>query len=392
MNIVLLITAKDLRQRIRDRSAFMFALGVPLGLTLIFNFIFGGLAEGDLGTIRVGVVVADDGELGPAFVEHILPSVATQLDLEVTEYPDADAARDATDAGDVDAAIVFPAGFSDAVQSGQAGNMLVFDNPDSGLRGDVVTAIADGFATRLTGTQLAVVTAMQAGVTGAELAELADLAASTIAPLELVSAQTPDEQLGWTTYLAAGMAVFFLFFTVQFGVTSYLEERTDGTLPRLFAAPIRRWQVMAAKALTSFVVGLVATATLLAAAVPLLGARWGNPLGVALLVVAAVLSATAIVGVVAALARNAEQAGVYQSVIAIVLGMLGGTFFPIVTGPGLLAKLSLLTPHAWFLRGLGTLSGGGEVAEILPAVGAMLAFGAVVGAIGVVLSRTVRMT
>ena len=36
------------------------------------------------------------------------------------------------------------------------------------------------------------------------------------------------------------MAVFFLFFTVQFGVTSLLEERNDGTLARLLAAPISR--------------------------------------------------------------------------------------------------------------------------------------------------------
>jgi ABC-2 type transport system permease protein len=38
--------------------------------------------------------------------------------------------------------------------------------------------------------------------------------------------------------------------------------------------------------------------------------------------------------------------------------------------------LSLLTPHAWFLRGLGDLAGGGSVSDVLPAAGAMLAFAA----------------
>ena len=48
------------------------------------------------------------------------------------------------------------------------------------------------------------------------------------------------KELDVTTYYAAGMAVFFLFFTVQFGVASLLEERKEGTLSRLLAAPIGR--------------------------------------------------------------------------------------------------------------------------------------------------------
>ena len=45
--------------------------------------------------------------------------------------------------------------------------------------------------------------------------------------------------------------------------------------------------------------------------------------------------------------------------VALVLGMLGGSFFPVAQAGGLLATLSLLTPQAWFLRGLGDLAGGG---------------------------------
>ena len=41
------------------------------------------------------------------------------------------------------------------------------------------------------------------------------------------------------TQVAAGMATFFLFFSVQFGVLGLLQERRQGTLPRLLAAPVR---------------------------------------------------------------------------------------------------------------------------------------------------------
>ena len=75
-----------------------------------------------------------------------------------------------------------------------------------------------------------------------------------------------------------------------------------------------------------------------------------------------------------------DQAGSFQAIIALVLAFLGGTFFSISQVGGLLEKLSLLTPHAWFLRGLGDLQGG-DVSAVLPSVAALLAFGMVAGLI-----------
>ncbi len=53
------------------------------------------------------------------------------------------------------------------------------------------------------------------------------------------------------------MATFFLFFSVQFGVLGLLQERREGTLPRLLAAPLAPWQVLVSKLLVSLVIGLV---------------------------------------------------------------------------------------------------------------------------------------
>ena len=61
---------------------------------------------------------------------------------------------------------------------------------------------------------------------------------------------------------------------------------------------------------------------------------------------------------VATFARTPDQAQSWQSMVALVLGMLGGTFFPVAQAGGLLAALSLATPQAWFLRGIENLAGG----------------------------------
>jgi ABC-2 type transport system permease protein len=184
------------------------------------------------------------------------------------------------------------------------------------------------------------------------------------------------------------MAVFFLFFTVQFGVSSLLDERHNGTMARLLAAPIRPTAILGGKLLVSFAVGVVSMGLLVATTSVLLGARWGDPAGVAVLVVAGVLAATGLTAFVASLARTADQAGSWQAIIAVVMGTLGGSFFPIGQVGGALAALSYLTPHRWFMQGLADLAGGGGLAAVWWPATAMLAFAAAGGGLAVLRSAS----
>ncbi len=55
-----------------------------------------------------------------------------------------------------------------------------------------------------------------------------------------------------------------------------------------------------------------------------------------------------------------------------------------------MARVALITPHAWFLRGLGEMAGtGGTVADALPAAGVLLLMAAITGGIG--LARSSRL-
>src|SRR5690606_3940471 len=147
--------------------------------------------------------------------------------------------------------------------------------------------------------------------------------------------------------------------TVQFGVTSLLDERREGTMARLLAAPIPQWAVVGAKGVVSVVLGLVSMAVLIVASTILLGAEWGHPVGVALLVVAGVVSAVGIWAALAAVGRSPCGAGTLQAGMGVGLGIVGGVFFPPAVGGGMLATLALVTPHRWFMTGLHYLAGGG---------------------------------
>jgi ABC-2 type transport system permease protein len=108
---------------------------------------------------------------------------------------------------------------------------------------------------------------------------------------------------------------------------------------------------------------------------------------VLILMIAGVMSALGIMAVVAVISKTPEQAANWQSIVAVVLGLLGGTFFPLSQGPRLLSLFSKLTPHAWFLQGLGDLSAGDGLESVVVPAMAMLAFFVVTIAVAMTFGR-----
>jgi ABC-2 type transport system permease protein len=371
------ILRKDLRLRFRDRSVLLFAIVVPLGLTMLFSGIFPDVEELQV----IGAVVDEDGgAVAAGFAEEVVPALVEAGVVVLAEATDRDAARQGLSSGDLDAAWVIPTGFSDAVASGEAAELEVLTNPDRVLSGEVARGVASAYATRLTTVSLAVATTTVGG--GGELApeqleQVIELASDAAPAVTLSGLETADRQLDAISYLAAGMAAFFVFFTVTYGVTGMLEEQQQGTMQRLLAAPIPPWSTQVGKALGAAVLGLVSLTVLAVAAALILGAHWGPPGGVALLIVALVVAAVGLMGLVGSFAHTAEQAGNAQAIVAIVLGMAGGVFFPLPYDSLLLRVAATASPHAWFLRGLGDAAGTGDWTAALPAAAAIAAFGVV---------------
>ena len=387
MHAAWLICAKDLKARLRDRSALLIGIVVPLVLAFIFNVIFSGIS-GSSGVISLGVVDADHGPASQAFTQQVLPAVNRSGLITIRTEASAGQARALAADGTLDAVIVIPAGFSARVQAGQPASMQVIGNVDAGISAEVARSITQAYAAELNRVRLSVATVVASRGGAGDTQALAAQAAATATPVAVSDVSAQTKQLDTKSFFAAGMAVFFLFFTVQFGVTSLLEERSEGTLARLLAAPIGRGSILGGKLLVSFLLGVISMAVLAVATSLLFGADWGNPLGVAVLIVAAIAAAMGIMSLIATLAKNAEQAANWQSVVSVVLGLLGGTFFPVSQAPGVLSTLTFFAPQAWFLRGLGDLRGGSLSVVWVPVL-AMLGFAVVAG--GLALFRLRRL-
>lgn len=373
MRQLLVMTGSDLRQRVRDRSVIIFAIIVPLALMGVLNLVVGQATSTELEPVTVAASAPDD-QLSAA----LLGVLGQAGELEVTvEEVSAEQARERVESGQAQMGIIVPEGFAAAVQSGQAGEtgdvpeVTVIEGDAAGLEGDIVVAVLQGTLDRLSAGSVAATAGAQLDLPPSELAGIAQQVATGEPTLTLTEGQTSSEQLSPSAALVAGQAGLFLLFTVGFGVLGLLAERQQGTLARLRSMPMRPGLIVGAKALVSFVLGVVATAVLLTAGGLLFGVDFGSPLPVGLLILCAVTASTALMFIVARVARTAEQAGIAQSILAVVLGIAGGAFFPL-TATGTAAAVLDLNPVAAFIRGLGITAGGGGVADIGVPVAIML--------------------
>ena len=368
------IALKDLRRRMRDRTALLVALVLPFGLAWIFSLTLGGADEGGL-EATYAVVSQDAGGHLPDEFTGLLKSLDFVTLREAGSV--AEAERLAED-GDIDAAIVFPDGFTEQVQSGGGGEIEVIASPDSSIGSLVAVSLARSFGSSLDAVGLSVATVAGAG--GEVDPPLVARAQAIPQAAVIRTAAAADQVASQSTFFAIGMAVFFLFFAVEFGVRGLLEEREEGTLSRLLVAPVSPSSVIGGKALASFVLGLVSTTLLVVATTWLIGAEWGDPLGVALLVLGGVLAAVGVTAMVATLASTPAQAGAYVSIVAVVGGLLGGTFFPI-SQAGWLGTLRFLSPQGWLMDGFQELSAGGSLADIAGPLAGVLAIAVATGAV-----------
>ncbi|MBU1227135.1 MAG: ABC transporter permease [Actinobacteria bacterium] len=381
MRAAVLIAIKDLRQRIRDKSFFLWGIVAPVGLAAIFSLLLGSVADGDSIRVSFGAVDLDGGEVAAVFTGDVLGSLAEAEIVEsVVVFGSLADAERAVGAGDVDAVFVLPAGFSAAVGGGGEAPIEVIGYVDSTIGTQVARAVASSFAGEINGLGVAVGTVFAVEGSQPDQAAIDALISEVMqipAPISVGAIGAADKELDSSTFYSAAMAVMFLFLIVQFGVLGLLEERENGTLNRLLAAPMRRSSVIMGKAITSFVIGVLSMTSVIVITTVALGADWGDPFGVAALVLAGIIAALGLMMLVAAFAKTAEQAGNLQSIAAFLLAMLGGAFFPVAQAGGLIEAMSKITPHAWFLRGLGDLAGGTGLTGILGSVWPILLFAAV---------------
>jgi ABC-2 type transport system permease protein len=408
----LLIGLKDLKLMFRDRAALTFMLLAPFLLTVGMGFVTGRFSGGSSGLSDIPVVVVNlDGEqLGNALVDVFSSEELADL-MEPSASSDPEAARRLIDEDQAAAAVIIPKGFTRSIIPAEGTafdesyiqpepvKIEVYANPSRPTSMGIVKAIVDEFVSRVeegrTSGVVSISGLLQAGLLDPQNAEArARSLFEGVGQTEntAITLRTNQEgaqaiEFDILAFMAPGMALLFLMYTVSHGGRSILAERSEGTLPRLLVSPTSIAQVLGGKVLGIFFTGAAQVGILILASTLFFGVKWGDALGLVVLILAAVFGAAGWGMLITALARTPAQVGSIGSAIMLIFGILGGSFIRLEQMPSLVRTVSKITPNAWGMDGFTTLALGGTLANLVEPLVALFIMGAVLFGIAVMLFR-----
>lgn len=408
MRKLFLIGLKDLKLAFRDRPALSFMLLAPFLLTIGMGFVtgqIGGSSSSGIEQIQVILVNQDDGQLGEALVEMFQSEDLAGLVLP-TLAADPETARAQIDADEAAAAVIVPAGFTDSIIPAEGQTLPeeviqieVYKNPTRPVSAGVIQSIVEEFISRVetgrVGGEVVVMQMLESGlITPGQIqalaAEMGERQASAVdddPAIRLNASENGEEQADFNpmAYMAPGMALMFLMFTVSNGGRSILSERAHGTLPRLLVSPTNSAQVLIGKIFGTYLTGVAQMLILIVTSSVLFGIQWGDPLGVLVLVLTAVFGAVGWGMIITALARTPGQVSTIGTAIMLIFGILGGSFIQLSIMPQWFQWLSKITPNAWGLDGFTLLGLGGTLADLGRPLLGLAVMGVALGGLSILL-------
>ena len=145
-----------------------------------------------------------------------------------------------------------------------------------------------------------------------------------------------------------GYTVMFVFFIIGYVSASIRDEKRGGTLRRLLVTPASRAAILAGKLAMGFLIGIVQVALMFAVGRIFFGMGLGNNLPALLLLTMSLSAAATSIGLAAS---TVTRLGNVLTAPLIVGGLLGGCIFPLDWMPKFLQTISYLLPHRWAMAG-----------------------------------------
>ena len=350
MKQILLIAANHGRILSKDKTALAMVLLLPLILSLVTGLAFGGGGQSRSYQVPVAFVDHDGG-----VVAESIRSVFSQSPYLLHETS-ATQARQLVNDRTVVVAVMVPAGLEASLRNQEPIDLTI-------LRSDyqesprIVEQELTALLLEIRATAAAANLLYEQGIPWLEaydeVALLWQPQPPVVVEVEGVAREAdPSIPMGFDLASPGYVVMFGLMLAVSGGASSLLAERDGGTLARLMAGPVSRWQLLMGKFLGFAVTGFFQMSLLIALGAMLFGVNWGaNVPALIMLVVALSLAASGLGMLLASLCRTSSQASSIGVLTVLVLSMLGGTWWPLEVMPQSLQFVAKTIPSGWAMEG-----------------------------------------
>jgi ABC-2 type transport system permease protein len=333
MHALRALTIANIRSYVRDRAAVFWTLAFPLIFIFMFGFIFQG---GGNSGLTVAWVDAD----GSPASTQLHGAFAAADGVELTDATDRAAAMATMQDGEVDAIIVVPAGYGDAVAAAGAGTGA----PAS------LTIVVDPSRQQLTAAVYQAV---------GSILGVVNLAGR--APLVLPISETiQTENLSFISYFVPSILGMSIMQLGIFAAVPLVADREKGILKRLAVTPLRRSQLVGSNTVMRLLIALVQSVIIVGVGVMVFGVEiTGSLVMAAAFVVLGAVAFLALGYVLASFTKTEDAANGVTQVVQFPMMFLSGVFFPIDAMPAFLQSIARLIPLTYLADALRQIMVGG---------------------------------
>ena len=366
----LVIARISVLRTLRNRMGLFFLFLLPMILIVVLGMTYGGM-----GGARIGVSGADEGPLAGDLVAGFK---GTDLRLDVRRYASADALRDAVERGFVEFGVAIPAGYDAAIHDGKTASVETIAQTQS-VASAVQTAVDAAIADQAGLVRAARFTAAHNGIGFDQAFAAARAEQPSVAGVGVVVQSVGDVTVNPSGFAvgAESQLILFMFLTSLTGAVPLIISRQLGISRREFSTPTGAGTIILGEALGRFALALFQGAFIVVASALLFGVDWMDPMATGAIVVAFAMVSAGAAMLIGAVAANSSQAGAVGAGLGMMLGLLGGTMVPPEVFPSIMRTISHVTPHAWAIDAFhDMLLNGARFTDVLPQIGALLAFAA----------------
>jgi ABC-2 type transport system permease protein len=370
-----LILRNDIRRHLKAPLVILIFIAIPLVMTGLIGLVFGPRTEDSrLPPIPVLLVDQDKGIVAKLLLGAFdVDEMKKMFQVTVTDETEG---RKRMEAGKASAMVVIPERFTLDLLEIKPVTLTVVKNPAEQFLPDVVeefmntmavmlSGVVQAFADEATGIRAMLDSPLDSISWEALAPELGKAQKKMIAagkyldPLLLRLKEEETQAAGARTFtrtdlfsaILPGMAIMFLLFIVQTVMRDILSEREDGKLRRMMTTPLRPLEIVSARLLGGWIVGMIVLLVMAAAGTLIFRVKWG-PFGYFLILGAvACFWTAALFGLLHALFRNRNQAGALSAPVILAFSLFGGSMMAPEAMPRAFRAVGVLTPNRWFIDG-----------------------------------------
>ncbi|RAQ97453.1 ABC transporter permease [Thermogemmatispora tikiterensis] len=367
---ILALTTRIMRQIVRDRRTLALVFLVPLLVMSVLYVVLTG-SSGAVPRLALVRPTGTGSEALNLLIDRLLPPASRLKTMTIA----ADEVESVLNKGEADAALIFPTDLAAQLAHGEHPRLqLVLEGSDP----TVAAAMRESVTALVRQLDVALVQAQSQRGQGQQ----GPVPAVNVPATSVLTLATPRYLHGGPDYTfndalaPVFIGVFSFFFVFLLTSVAFLRERSQGTIERVLASPLRRGELVMGYVCGFTLFALVQAVVVLLFVIFVLRVHYQGNLGLVFLV--AILLTVSGVNLGIFLSTFAQNEFQIIQFIPLVFGLqvlLSGIFWPVAQLPAWLQPVSYLLPLTYANEALrDVMLKGSDFAQIAPQLAALLVF------------------